>query len=134
MFATAAMPTATAITVYHVNPLHEGVLPFDMDTADLAGDAFFDLRSKVLPIECAFNVSMAGDCTNQEVVDPDLVITKLSLTVKKRYGEYSRCNICGADGKDPFSHFPCKPNAYICTCGSCAPSAGRPTPRRLDPT
>ena len=34
----------------HVNPLHEGVMPVDMDTADVHGDIFFDLRSKVLPI------------------------------------------------------------------------------------
>ena len=47
----------TTKTVYHVNPLHEGVLPIDMDTADVFGDAFFDLRSKVLPIECAGNSS-----------------------------------------------------------------------------
>ena len=34
----------TNLTVYHVNPLHLGVLPINMNTADLSGDAFFDLR------------------------------------------------------------------------------------------
>lgn len=41
------------LTVYHVNPLHEGVIPVDMDSADLRGDMFFDLRSKTAPIECS---------------------------------------------------------------------------------
>ena len=46
-------------------------------------DAFFDLRSKVLPLECASNSSgWKGDCDNGEVTDSDLVITKLNLTVK----------------------------------------------------
>ena len=75
--------------------LHEGVLPLDMDTADLGGDMFFDLSSKVLPVECAnFNASdpdqggvYRSDCTNEEVVDTDLVITKFSLEVKGSYGE-----------------------------------------------
>eukprot|EP00900_Chrysochromulina_parva_P013970 jgi/Chrpa1/22574/Chrysochromulina_OHIO_Genome00025132-RA len=71
----------TDLTVYHVNPLHEGVIPVNMDTADLRGDIFFDLRSKVLPIECASN-PQSKDCTNEEVVDNDLVITKLILSVK----------------------------------------------------
>ena len=37
-----------------------------MDTADLAGDAFFDLRSLVEPLECANN-PRSSDCTNPEV-------------------------------------------------------------------
>ena len=43
-------------------------MPIDMDTADLAGDAFFDLRSKVLPIECSANRTGGwhGDCDNGE--------------------------------------------------------------------
>jgi len=99
--------------------LHEGVLPLDMDTADLAGDAFFDLRSKVTPIECASNsTSAGGDCSNGEVTDHDLVITKLTLTVRApQFGEYARCNICLDSGLDPMSHLPCTPGAYICTCG-----------------
>ena len=145
MIALFLAPMATAQTtfpVYHVNPLHEGVMPFDstsaffflrccreltarvilfsVDTADLAGDAFFDLRSKVLPIECAANESYGwkADCDNQEVVDDDLVITKLSLTVSKSFGEYGKCNICDVNGTDPFSGLPCKPSTYICSCGS----------------
>lgn len=64
-----------------------------MDTADRAGDAFFDLRSKVLPIECADNSSWwADDCSNQEVVASDLVITQLQLEIKgsKAFGPCAR--------------------------------------------
>lgn len=83
------------VTVFHVNPLHEGVLPLDMDTADLQGDIFFDLRSRTLPIECANGTSSArysSDCSNGEVVDNDLVITKLKLSLRKSedFGPYGR--------------------------------------------
>ena len=45
---------AKNITVYHVNPVIYGVAPVNMNTADLLGDMYFDLRSKALPIEvCA---------------------------------------------------------------------------------
>jgi hypothetical protein len=47
LVAMLAGLTNTDLTVYHVNPLHEGVIPVNMDTADLRGDIFFDLRSKV---------------------------------------------------------------------------------------
>ena len=44
---------AQNLTLYHVNPLHEGVIPSDMDTSDLNGDIFFYLKSAVTPVECA---------------------------------------------------------------------------------
>ena len=117
-----AFAAARNLTVYHVNPLHEGVVPIDMDTADVRGDAFFDLRSKVFPIECRANSSHAwgGDCVNQEVVDDDLVVTKLTLQLRDRHslGKYGRCNVCGADGVDPFSGLKCTPSEYICSCGT----------------
>jgi len=111
------------LTLYHVNPLHEGVVPINMDTADIRGDAFFDLRSKVLPIECsntaANSTQHKSDCTNGEVIDDDLVITMLTLHVKdENFSEYGRCNICGDNGTDPFSHLPCDPGEYICSCGN----------------
>ena len=108
------------LTVFHVNPLHEGVIPVDMDTADLRGDMFFDLRSKTLPIECSpqFNKNHSSDdCTNGEVVDDDLVISKLSLDIVGGYGDYGRCNICGDQGIDPFSGLNCTAGHYFCSCG-----------------
>lgn len=57
------------------------------------------------------------DCENGEVVDPDLVISKLTLEVYGDFGEYGRCNICGKDGIDFFSGLKCAPGKYFCTCG-----------------
>jgi len=107
------------LTVYHVNPLHQGVLPVNMDTADLHGDMFFDLRSKVLPVECRNSSSghHTDDCSNGEVVDADLVISKLSLQIRGDFGDYGRCNICGSAGVDPFSGLNCTAGSYFCTCG-----------------
>jgi fumarate reductase subunit C len=51
--ATAQIPREFAknVTVYHVNPVVYGVAPVNMNTADLFGDMYFDLRTKALPIE-----------------------------------------------------------------------------------
>jgi hypothetical protein len=51
--ATAQIPREFAknVTVYHVNPVVYGVAPVNMNTADLLGDMYFDLRTKALPIE-----------------------------------------------------------------------------------
>ena len=66
----ATMSAHAPLTLYHVNPKHEGPMPIDMDTADVYGDMFFDLRSKVLPIECTNSSSSGhgsrGDCSNGE--------------------------------------------------------------------
>lgn len=105
---------AVNITVYHVNPYSEGVIPVNMDTADATGDIFFDFRSKVVPIECAKDPT-SHDCTNPEVQANDLVITKLVLEVDKRFGEYGRCNVCvnGSAGGVPCKH----EGDYLCACG-----------------
>lgn len=119
--ATPDTGTWRKIAVYHVNPLHEGVLPLNMDTADLNGDMFFDLRSKVESIECSpanRHSSHSSDCSNGEVVDTDLVVTKLTLEVRGGVGEYGRCNICLKSGVDPFTGLSCTPGEYFCTCGS----------------
>ena len=113
----------TALTLYHVNPLSEGPMPLDMDTADIYGDSFFDLRSKVLPIECSDDMLPGwwkGDCHNAESSAPDLVVSKLSLQLapSSRFGSYARCNVCNSSGVDPFSGLTCSPGAYLCSCGS----------------
>jgi hypothetical protein len=113
------------ITVYHVNPKTYGAAPINMDIADLAGDAFFDLRSKVLPIECAgFNPSNPGrhasDCTNPEVTSDDLVITKLTLEVDSTYGPYAFCNVC-VNGSAGISGECSKDGDYVCRCESHGP-------------
>ena len=77
------------ITVYHVNEQSYGAVPMDMNTADLNGDMFFDLRSKALPIECSAanrGGHSSHDCLNPEVAPPaddPLVVTKLVLTIRR---------------------------------------------------
>lgn len=114
------------ITVYHVNPRSAGVVPLDMDTADLRGEMFFDLSARTQPVECGTppyskgNRSQggySGECSNQEVVASDLVISKLHLRVRKPFGTYGRCNLCLENGVDPFSGLACTPGEYSCTCG-----------------
>ena len=117
------MHTGAHLTVYHVNPLHDGVIPLNMDTADLRGDMSFDVKSVVLPVECAVDQpdlrwAAMGDCTNEEVIDDDLVVTKLVLKVQGAFGEYGRCNVCNSSDTDPFSSLPCHGASYLCTCGN----------------
>jgi len=78
------------------------------------GDMAFSLGTWFLPLECsAENRNAAGgqsfitnlDCMNAEKNDPDLVVTKLILSINRRkYTEsphiYQACNVC-VDGKDP---------------------------------
>ena len=66
LFSIIAGIADTDLTVYHVNPLHEGVIPVNMDTADLRGDIFFDLSSKTIPIECASPIAKySSACSNE---------------------------------------------------------------------
>ena len=64
---------------------------------------------------CASGRGWSGDCENGEVVDGDLVISKLVVEVDSRFGEYGMCNIC-VNGTDPLSRLPCATGEYICAC------------------
>jgi len=120
--AVAAEPLST-YTVYHANPLSEGPMPFNMDTADQRGEMFFDLGQRSQPLACAkekaenLPIWARIECLNPEEIAPDLVISKLTLTVKQPFGEYARCNICNATGVDPLSQLQCQPGKYLCSCG-----------------
>lgn len=108
---------AKGLTVYHVNPLSDGAIPINMDTADAMGDMYFDFRSKVLPIECVPNrTHYPLDCNNQEVVASDLVITKLELIVDKRFGDYGNCNVCANNTASGLKN--CTDGQYVCACGT----------------
>eukprot|EP00755_Sulcionema_specki_P014778 Sspe_Gene.57631::Locus_31612_Transcript_2_3_Confidence_0.500_Length_1221::g.57631::m.57631 len=123
---------AANITVYHVNPRSKGAVPVNMNTADVRGDIFFDLRSKALPIECAQDPT-SMDCTNPEVTSSDLVVSKLVLEVDGRYGTYGRCNIC-VNHTDHHGDNNCTNGEYVCDCNThwhsnvsvpCPPQVGR---------
>lgn len=109
---------AQNITVFHVNPEQYGVAPINMDTADLLGDMYFDMRSVFLPMECANGTTIYNqhDCENAEVTANDLVITKLVLEIDSRVGEYGRCNIC-VNGSDHHGNNSCVNGVYDCSCG-----------------
>ena len=105
------------ITVYHVNPGSYNAAPVNMNTASQAGDAFFDMRSVVLPYECSSNSSRKGsDCTNPEVTATDLVITKLVLTVDKTYGKYGFCNVCVNGSAGISGSCEGQDGQYVCSC------------------
>ena len=85
----------------HLN-FHDGILA-DIDTADINGDIYFDLRTRGLPLECGpwINQSFWSrlDCVNSEVnVDPStLAITKIILEVDTRYCILQRINLISCE-------------------------------------
>ena len=113
---------AQNLTLYHVNELSEGVVPRNMDVADLGGEIFFEMRALILPIECAAGPGglsgggWPGDCDNLELYGTNLVVSKLVVEVDSRWGQYGLCNECGPDGVDAFSKLPCTPGSYFCSC------------------
>lgn len=115
------------LEVYHVNPAHYGPAPVNMDTADLGGDAFFDLRSVGEPLECANQDPNrpSPDCTNPEVVAHDLVITKLVLEVDSRFGTYGMCNVCVNGSASMSGHCTTEQEGqYLCSCRGFGPHPG----------
>ena len=94
---------AANVTLYHVNERNYSVTPRNMNTADINGDMYFDLRSRGLPLECGpwRNTSFWSqlDCDNPEVADTSkLAVTKLVIEVDTRWGDYADCNIDPATG------------------------------------
>ena len=124
-FAAAAKPFN--ISVYHVNPQNYSGIT-NMDTADAAGDAFFDLRSVMLPMSCRNKSARhwGNECSNPEQVSPDLVVTRVVVEVRKEFNDsgYARCNVC-INGSDPMAwpRRSCTSGNYICDCGGFGPDA-----------
>ena len=83
--------------MYHVNPKRFGPIPINMDTADAAGDLFFEMmESLIAPLECsdpARDPRSHFACDNPEADDPTDVINKLTVEVTGGYSEYALCNI-----------------------------------------
>lgn len=100
---------ATNLTLYHVNELSYPTEPVNMNTADIDGDMYFDLRSRGIPLECGIwrNESWWShfDCSNPEVANVSkLAVTKLVVEVDMRWGDYADCNV------DPVT------GIYSCDC------------------
>eukprot|EP00056_Hartaetosiga_gracilis_P000387 m.38113 g.38113 ORF g.38113 m.38113 type:complete len:352 (-) comp10183_c0_seq2:1253-2308(-) len=82
------------ITIFHINELNytKGDIA-NMDTADVFGDLYFDLRAYVDSIACVNGSShWIPDCTNPEIDSTNLGITEVVVEVDKRFTNYSRCN------------------------------------------
>eukprot|EP00040_Diaphanoeca_grandis_P002667 m.22384 g.22384 ORF g.22384 m.22384 type:complete len:380 (-) comp13802_c0_seq1:201-1340(-) len=94
---------AKNITVYHVNQDNYSATPFNMNTADLHGDMYFDMRSRGLALECGiwYNHSFWSklDCSDAEVdANPrSLAVSKIVLEVDARYAGYQDCNVAAGD-------------------------------------
>lgn len=124
---------ARNLTVYHVNPHPLGAIPINMDTADAAGDLFFDMHNVFLgPLECPHGAASGHGCNNPEAIANDLVVNKLMLNVDTRYSGYAKCNI-GVNGTDGHGNY-CKDGTYCCFCaganrwgppGPCNATVGR---------
>ena len=103
--------------MYHVNPKRFGPIPINMDTADAAGDLFFEMmESLIAPLECsdpARDPRSHFACDNPEADDPTDVINKLTVEVTGGYSEYALCNI-GRNG-DGIGNA-CKDDTYCCFC------------------
>jgi len=119
--AAATMPTNPSnITVYHVNQANYSGIT-NMNTADGAGDAFFDFRFLLEQQKCANKTAhtFPGECTNPEMIAHDLVITKVVVAIAdSRYSDYGECNVC-INGTVPMTNPPraCVDGTYHCRCG-----------------
>jgi hypothetical protein len=102
-------------TVYHINPHHFGAVPLNMDVGDAGGDLFFDLHNSIIePLQCPNGAASGHGCNNPEVVDPDLVVNKLTIEMDSRFSLYAKCNI-GVNGTDGHGNT-CKDGTYCCYC------------------
>eukprot|EP00043_Microstomoeca_roanoka_P000128 m.26906 g.26906 ORF g.26906 m.26906 type:complete len:119 (+) comp10137_c0_seq3:103-459(+) len=77
---------AINMTIYHVNELNftKGTL-VNMDTADVYGDLYFDIRAYVDPIACSVPVPVLPDCTNPEPIGCSSVSGRDGLILHSLY-------------------------------------------------
>mmetsp|Transcript_28256 Transcript_28256/g.74111 ORF Transcript_28256/g.74111 Transcript_28256/m.74111 type:complete len:308 (+) Transcript_28256:3-926(+) len=128
------------LEVYHVNQANYTGIE-NMNTADAAGDAFFDLRTLCQYYECNINKTSRvypGQCSNPEVNSDNLVITKVEV-LAAGFSEYGECNVC-VNGTVPITRppQPCVDGSYHCRCSGmfgrdapCKPQMGRTSVREL---
>ena len=102
--------------MYHINPAHYQDSPVDMNSGNAAGDMFWALQNVFQPFMCRNRsspiINQSLICTNAEVADPNLVVTKLRLQIDRRFGAYEFCNIC-VNGHDPLVLPPLPPASNI---------------------
>lgn len=111
-----------SLIVYHeYQPQFESLGLANQNTGDLNGDAFFVLRSFLLPVECnSTDPAAKFDCDNPEQNNTNTnVISKHIVDVDDRFGDYGKCNVVNG-------------SFYVCVCGDnpllpqpCNASVGR---------
>jgi hypothetical protein len=113
LLAAAAPPALLALdpahaanlTLYHeFQPQYERLGLANQDTGDVRGDAYFVLRSLILPVECA-GKGPKFDCGNPEANSTLNIVSRNTVTVDTRYGTYASCTVsssgyhCGGSSK-----------------------------------
>eukprot|EP00662_Eupelagonemidae_sp_cell21_P055925 gene55925-63768_t len=89
---------AVNVTLYHeYQPRYARLALRDQDSGDLAGDAYFVLRSFLLPVECASGSPAArSDCDNPEQNNTATnVVSQMRVVADSRWGPYGECNVAG---------------------------------------
>ena len=96
--ATALDPAHAAnLTLYHETAAGAASLGLvNQDTGDVRGDAYFVLRSLILPVECA-GKGPKFDCGNPEANSTQNVVSRNTVTVDTRFGTYASCTV-GSSG------------------------------------
>ena len=115
-----ALPLDKSITMYHVNPRRFGPIPRNMDTADPAGDFFFEMFEVLsIPLACSDTTlppwKRPFECYNLESNDNSDVVNKVTLRVNSNFSDYAMCNIGNKENKDPLGR-PCPKDTYCCFC------------------
>lgn len=106
---------AEKLELYHVNEANYTGIE-DMNTADAAGDSFFDMLGIIERVSCRNSTHhYPGECSNPEVVAPNLVITKVKVETDSRFGQYGRCNVC-LNGTEHHGGGTCESGKYYCNC------------------
>ena len=85
---------AVNVTLYHeFAPRWESLGLANQDTGDVRGDAYFVLRSLILPVECAPGANgNRFDCDNEEANSTHNVVTRNTVLVDSSFGTYASCN------------------------------------------
>ena len=69
---------------------------FAQDTANAAGDLFFDMHNVYLtPFECPHGAASGHGCSNPEADSPNLVVNKLVMEVDNRCKETLKGRVDG---------------------------------------
>jgi len=119
-------------TLYHVNQKKFMSLGIsNMNEGDAAGDMFFAIKSRALPVECPG----AYDCNDPEMYAKNLVISKVTVELDMDYlqseGLYAECNVNETGHGTGAPIYTCLCHDHGASGGLCNHSIGMQTVRSL---